>query len=219
MLISNLISKNIPQLSITDKVSKALSLMEDFELSHLCVTLKDKFIGIVHKEDLLNVDEQDNIEVLQDDFTFQLILDKEHFSKALHIISEKNLSLLPVLNTDKDFVGVILATNLLYQLSNYICADEQGGIIIIEMEMRNFSISEITRLVETHDALITQLNTQVNKETGMMTVSIKLNKNEIADILATLQRFEFNIVAYYGEEAYANELQENYSHLMHYLNL
>jgi acetoin utilization protein AcuB len=219
MLITNLISKNIPQLSITDKVSRAIALMDDFELSHLCIIQKDKFIGIVHKEDLLSVDENDIIEVLQDDFTFQLVLDKEHFSKALSIIAEKNLSLIPVLNTDKDFVGVILATNLLHQLSYYIGADTSGGIIIIEMEMRNFSISEITRLVETHDALITQLNTQVNKETGIMTVTIKLNKNEIADILATLQRFEFNIVAYYGEEAYANELQENYSHLMHYLNL
>jgi acetoin utilization protein AcuB len=220
MTITQLISTNIPQLTLQDKVSKALTMMDDFELNHLCVIQKDKFIGIVGKEDLLNrANDNLTVDSLQEEYLHSLILEQEHFSKALQIISEKNLTLLPVLNAERDFIGVITSVNLLHQLSFFLGGDVPGGIIIIEMENRNFSFSEISRLIETHDSLITQLNTQLNKETGLLQITLKLNKTEIADIIATLQRFEYHIVAYYGEEAYTNELQDNYSHLMHYLNI
>lgn len=219
MIVANLISKNIPQLSLEDKVGKALSLMSDFEIHHLCIVQKDKFIGLVSKDALLNVDENLSILVLQDEFTHSLVFEQDHFSKALSIIEDKKLSIIPVLNTEKDFVGVIVADAMLNKLAAFIGANEPGGIIILEMERRNYSFSEICRLVETNDAIITQLNTQTNTETGLMTVTIKINKNEIADIIATLQRFEYNVTAYFGEEAYANELQENYNHLLHYLNI
>jgi acetoin utilization protein AcuB len=220
MIITQLISTNIPQLTLQDKVSKALTMMDDFEISHLCVVQKDKFIGIVSKEDLLLAsNETATLDSLQEDYIHSVILEQEHFSKALQIVSEKNLTLLPVLNAERDYIGVITSANLLHQLSFFLGADVPGGIIIIEMENRNFSFSEISRLIETHDSLITQLNTQLNKETGLLQITLKLNKTEIADIIATLQRFEYNIIAYYGEEAYTNELQDNYSHLMHYLNI
>jgi predicted transcriptional regulator len=219
MFISNLISRNVPQLSLTDKVAKALSLMDDFEISHLCILQKDKFIGMISKEDLLQAEEQANMESLQDHFIHFLVLEQEYFGKALALITSNNLSILPVLSHEKDFAGVIVASQLLHQLSRYLEADIPGGIIILEMDRRNYSFSEICRLVETHDALITHLNTQTDTETGMMLVHIKLNKTEIADIIATLQRFEYNVIAYYGEEAYTNELQENFDHLVHYLNI
>jgi CBS domain-containing protein len=219
MIQNNLITRNIPQLHLEDKVDKGLHLMEDFDVSHLCIIQKDKFIGIISKEDLLSTDGANKIEVLQEDFTHSVILEQEHFSKALAILAEKKLTLIPVLNNDRDFIGVIIANQLLQYTSNFLGTEEQGGIIAIEMERRNYSSSELSRLVETNDAIITQLNTQTNTETGMMTVTIKLNKKEISDIIATLQRYEYNVVAYFGDEAYANEMQENYNHLLHYLNI
>jgi len=52
-----------------------------------------------------------------------------------------------------------------------------------------------------------------------MLITIKINKTEISDIVATFQRFDYNIRYYFGEEQYANELKENYNHLMNYLNI
>jgi acetoin utilization protein AcuB len=219
MNIHTLLNRNIPQLQLQDKVVKALNLMEDFDVNHLCVVHKDKYIGIVSKEDLLNEDEQSNVEILQDEFLTPLVFENDHFSKAVLLITQHKLSLIPVLNTEKDFIGVLLATDLLYHLSNFIGANENGGIIVLEMERRNYSFSEISRLVETNDALITQLNAVEYEDTGLMEVTLKLNKKEISDIIATLQRYEYNVIAYYGEETYANELQENYNHLLHYINI
>lgn len=87
------------------------------------------------------------------------------------------------------------------------------------MEQRSFSFSEICKMVETNDAQITQLNTWWNTQTESLIVTIKINKYEISDILATFQRYEYQVKYYFGEELYENELRSNYDHLMNYLNI
>ena len=135
------------------------------------------------------------------------------------MISENELSLLPVINDQFEISGVILAKDLLHSLSRYVGNDDRGGIIVLETEKRNFSVGEISRLVETNDAYITQLNTYAEGDTGMVVVTIKINKIEISDIIATFQRYEYVVRYYFGEEDYANELKENYNHLISYLNM
>ncbi len=219
MLLQQLITKNIPQLQLNDTVAKAIALMDDFDVKHLCITQKEKYIGIISKDNAYTFDTNLAIENLQEVFTYELVLENEHFTKALAIFNDKKLSLLPVLNSEKDFMGVITMDSIVQQLTQFIGANDKGGIIVMEMEHRNYSFSEISRLIETNDAIIMQLNTHINIETGILYLTVKINKTEISDIIATLQRFEYNIVAYFGEEAYANELEENYNHLLHYLNI
>jgi acetoin utilization protein AcuB len=51
------------------------------------------------------------------------------------------------------------------------------------------------------------LNTSNDPETGLMQVTIRINKPEISDIVATFQRYEYNVKYSFGEELYANELR------------
>ena len=97
--------------------------------------------------------------------------------------------------------------------------EEPGGIIILEIEKRQYSFSQISKLVETNDAYITQLNTYYDTNLGVLNVTIKVNKLEISDIVATFQRYELFVKYYFGEELYENELKNNYDHLMNYLKI
>ncbi|MBL7752335.1 MAG: CBS domain-containing protein, partial [Chitinophagaceae bacterium] len=89
----------------------------------------------------------------------------------------------------------------------------------LEMEPRAYSFSEISRLVESNDAQITQLNTYTDTVTGLMQVTLKINKMEVSDVVATLQRYDYTVRYSFGEEYYENELRSNYDNLMHYLKL
>jgi hypothetical protein len=73
--------------------------------------------------------------------------------------------------------------------------------------------------VEANDAQITQLNTSNDPETGTMQVTIRINRPEISDIVATFQRYEYNVKYFFGEELYNNELRDNYENLMNYLKI
>jgi acetoin utilization protein AcuB len=89
----------------------------------------------------------------------------------------------------------------------------------MEMERSQFSISEISRIVESNDATVLHLNTTIHAVTGLLTVSLHINKKEIAAIVSAFERYEYDIIYYFGDEKFENEIHSNYRHLMSYLDI
>lgn len=219
MLAAQLINSGFPAVNLFDKVSLALQLMDEYDVFHLPVLSAEKYAGIISKEDLLDADENNLLASLEAELLPVSVKGEEYFLAALKLIADHELSLLPVVNEQTELTGVIPARELIRTLSVYLGNDTRGGIIVLEINKRNFSFGEISRLVETNDAYITQLNTFTEPETGLMVVTLKINRIEISDIVATFQRYEYGIKYYFGEESYANELRANYNHLISYLNM
>jgi len=219
MLASQLIQQTFPSLHLTDKAGFALQLMEDYDVQHLPVVAEDKLLGVVAKDDLLDEDDNTALLALEDRFIKAWVKKDEFVLMALKLFAEHEMSILPVVSDQGELLSCISNNILQQHLAKYLGTQEPGGIIVLELERRNFSFGEISRLVETNDAYITQLNSYTDSDTGLVIVSIKVNKVEISDILATFQRYDYTIKYYFGEEQFANELKENYNHLMAYLNI
>ncbi|MFY9464167.1 MAG: CBS domain-containing protein [Sediminibacterium sp.] len=219
MLVSQLLNTSFPSLNITDKAVFALQLMDDYDVLHLPVLSEEKFVGLVAKDDLIDAAESEthlsSPELLQKFF----VKNEEHFLAALKLISNHDLSLLPVVNDQMELTGVVLAKELIKAVSLFLGIEERGAVIVLETDKRNFSFGELSRLVETNDSYITQLNTYAEAGTGLVIVTIRINKSEVSDIVATFQRYDYVVRYYFGEEEYANELKENYQHLISYLNM
>ena len=220
MLNKEIISAAVPSLHLNDPVSQALDLMADFHVTHLPVVTGDKLAGLVSEEDLLNV-ENDSILLaeLQPGFSGITAHADAFFFEAVQLVNENGLTLIPVVAQDSEYTGSIIATDLLRQLGRVSGVNDAGGIIVLEMEKVSFSFTEISKLVETNDAQIIQLNTYSDAASGNFYITLRINKAEISDIIATFQRYEYQVKYYFGEELYENELRNNYDHLMNYLNI
>jgi acetoin utilization protein AcuB len=220
MLGIELNNNNIPQLQLQDTVAKALQLLSDFKVSHLPVVSEEKFLGLISEEDLLDTHNKNaSIELLQSDFIMASINETDHFLQAVNISNQYHTNIVPVINFDKELVGTISGKTLLRTLGYFSGSAEIGGIVVLEMERNQFSISEISRIVESNEATILHLNTSVQPETGLLRVTIHVNKKELSAIVAALERYEFVVIYYFGEEKFENELHSNYHHLMNYLNI
>lgn len=219
MLNKELISAAIPTLTGSDTVFQAMELMAEFHVMQLPVVAGDKYLGMVVEDDLMNADENATLQSIDNHFSKVAVRANTHFIEAIQIVNDHSLSLVPVVEKDNEFIGAITAQDLLKQLAKTTGASEPGGIIVLEMEQRSFSFSEISKLVETNDAQITQLNTHWDTNSGAFFVTLKINKFEISDIVATFQRYEYQVKYYFGEELYENELRSNYDHLMNYLSI
>jgi CBS domain-containing protein len=220
MLTIELINNTIPRLKLQDTVSKALQLINDFRVTHLPVVADDKYLGLISEEDLLDADEEKMpIELMQETFITAAVNDNEHFLNAVNYCNQHDTTVVPVINEEKELMGVITGSDLLKALGNFAGTNEIGGIIVLEMERSQFAISEISRIVESNDATILHLNTTVNPETGMLTVSLHINKKEIASIVATFERYDYDVIYYFGNENFENEIHTNYRHLMNYLDI
>lgn len=220
MLTADLINNNIPRLQLQDSVSKSLQLLNDFRLTHLPVTAEEKFLGLISEDDLLDAEDTKlTIETLQDSFLRTAVLVGEHFLTAVNFSNKYESELVPVVNLDNDLIGVITRDNLLQTLGNFSGATEIGGIIVIEMDRIQFSISEISRIVESNDATILHLNTTTHPETGLLTVTLHVNKREISAILSAFERYEYEVIYSFGDENLSHEIEGNYHHLMNYLDI
>ena len=220
MLTIELINNNIPRLQLQDTVSKALQLMSDFRVTYLPVVADDKYLGLISEDDLLDAgSDKMPIELMQETFIYAAVHENEHFLNAVSFIKQFDTTLVPVINEEKELEGVITTNELLKTLGNYAGANELGGIIVLEMERSQFAISEISRIVESNDATIYHLNTTIQPDTGMFTVTLHINKKEIAAIVATFERYEFDVIYYFGNENFENEIHSNYRHLMNYLDI
>ncbi|MES2003604.1 MAG: CBS domain-containing protein [Bacteroidota bacterium] len=219
MLASQIVNSGFPAINLFDKVSFALQLMDEYDVLHLPVLSEEKYAGLISKDDLLDLDETNLIASAEASLQNISVKGDEYFLSALKLVAENELSLLPVVNEQSELAGVITARDLIRRMSMFVGNEDRGGVIVLQTEKRNFSFGEINRLVETNDAYITQLNTHTEADTGLVVITMKVNKIEISDIIATFQRYEYVVRYYFGEEAYANELKENYNHLLSYLNM
>lgn len=220
MLNKEIISAAIPSLHLNDPVSQALDLMADFHVTHLPVVVEDKLAGLVSEDDLLNVENDETLLAqLQPSFSKIAAHADGFFYEAVQLVNENGLTLIPVVAGEAEYAGSIIATDLLKQLGRTAGVNDLGGIIVLEMDKISFSFTEISKLVETNDAQIIQLNTYKDSTSGNFYITLRINKAEISDIVATFQRYEYQVKYYFGEELYENELRSNYDHLMNYLNI
>lgn len=220
MLTRELISQTLPYLRLTDKVYQALQMMNDNHVTHLPIAEADKYVGIISEEDLLQAEnDNDELSTLQQSFSDISVKGDEHFLKAVQLAADSGLSVVPVVTEENELLGTVAYNELLKFSSEFMSLSEPGGLIVLEMESNQYSFNEISKLVETNDAQITQLNTSNDAGTGMMQVTIRINKPEVSDIVATFQRYDYNVKYFFGEELYANELRSNYDNLMNYLKI
>jgi acetoin utilization protein AcuB len=220
MLNNELINHAIPQLQLQDSISRALQLIQEYRLTHLPVVSGNKYLGMIGEDDLFDAgQENSSIGILQDNFITMAVREEEHFLTSLNCCNLFETNIVPVINQQNELMGIITATDLLKALGSYSGSNEMGGIIVIEMDRSRFAISEISRIVESNDATILHLNTTFNSENSLLTVTLQLNKKEIATIVSAFERYEYTIVHYFGDEKFENEIHSNYRHLMSYLDI
>lgn len=221
MLAAPLINPMIPTLKLTDPVSTALDWMSDYGTQQLIVVEDDLYKGIVSEAILLDVpdDSLPLSEVLrQHEDVFAT--EDQHVYELLRLLNQYRLQVIGVVNEDGTFAGSILTKELLERFADVLGVQEKGAILVLKVAERDYSLSEVSRLIESNGTKVissyyTSNFTYENPDGARLT--LKLNRTDINPIVATLERFGYTI-----EEAHANDPiesidQERLDMLMRYL--
>jgi acetoin utilization protein AcuB len=219
MFCGQIISSEILPLSLQDTAEEALRIMQDKNVNHLPVVEGEKYLGMIAEDDLL--DEEPHVKLMDivDSLVGSAVKSTDYFLVAVKLSYLFQLDVVPVANEKQEFEGLITRDTLFRHLAKTTGSEEYGSLLVLEMEKQDYSLGLFNRLVESNDAVITQVNTWSEPSTALMSVVIRINKEEVSDIVATFQRHDFNVRYYLGEELFRNELQSNLNHLMNYLNM
>jgi CBS domain-containing protein len=219
MTAAELITTQLPVLQLTDTAADALHKMQEHRLSEIPVINGNQLAGLVREEEVEDAAPDSLLSLLEDDFDRSAVRPGDFFLSLLKLMRQRDLQLVPVVEEERGYLGAVTVTALLQAAAQYTSSGEPGGVIILQLLPHQFSISEIGRIVESNDARVIHLNTWTESATGHLMVAIKVNKTEIQDILASLERYEYTVVRFFGENQSEDVLRMNFDHLMNYLRM
>ena len=220
MLAESLISNEIPFLKPSDSISKALRCMSDFKLYHLPFVYQNEFIGLVSENELLEVKDQStklgdlNIEFLKS-FAFA----NTHIYHVILLFTQLQVSVVPILDRDKKYLGVVSIGNILAHISKMFAVNETGGIIVLGVTKRDHSLAHIAQIVESNNAQILSFSVNSSPETEQLELTLKINKTELSGIIASFERYNYEIKAVFNHTQNPDYLSDRFDSLMNYLNV
>lgn len=214
-----LLKADLPALHSKDDPINALNMMDEFRVGHLPVTENNKFLGIISETTLLGLESIINENV---DPQLQLlqvsVLPDDHILDILKKVSQFHISIIPVVDADNNYIGSITIEDLLEKLSEMQGVHQRGGIIVLEMWEKDYSLQQIARIIEENNGKI--LSTTVSAgEDGKIEVNLKLNQPDVNAMVQSFERFGYNVKATYQEPEYTEDLKRRYDELMRYLNI
>ena len=214
-----LISSSIISLLPDDDGNRALELMNLYRVNHLAVVKNDFYLGVVSDKEINNWNSSDEyIEEHLPNLASPHVIYNQHLFDIIEVLEKNNLSVVPVLDENKQYKGVITNRKLLYTIANSAAIQSVGGVIVLQMNHNDYSLTEISNIIENNDAKILSTYVTSTPESTKMELTIKINKTEITPIIKDLERYEYSIVASYKEDDEDIDFLERYEQLMRFLN-
>lgn len=221
MIASDLISNIVPVLNREDTCLQALNWMEVFRVSHLPMVQGKTYLGLVADELIYSHgDLNDKLEVLQVPAEETFVYGNDHIYEMVSLAASHLLSVVPVVDRKGNFMGSVTLTDILKGLEVLLCAGQDGGIIVLEINRIDYALSEIVQIVEYNEARILSCYTSCNKDSSQLRLTLKVNTLNIDPILNTFMRYGYTILNSFvtGEEE-QDSLRERYGLLMKYMSI
>ena len=215
----NYIIKDLKPLNLNDSVEKAMSLFDQTEFSHLGVVRKNKYEGTLVYEQLEQSPNGDvKIEKIRSLLHPIYPTEKMNWFEVLQIFATNNCNALPVVDKDKTYLGYFELNDFLSIFKSTPFLHENGYILTIAKDIKDYSFSEITQIVETNNA--TLLGAFVSKvENGQSEIVLKLSFHDINNTIQTFRRYGYRILNEFKEDKYIDYLNERSAYLEKYLNI
>jgi len=219
LFVQNCIDNSIPFLRLSDDIGYALELMQEYKTSSLAVIKNDVFVGNITEAILLEFDEDLKIHTLQENLLQHTLLEGTHLFDVLKKTAEENTYCFAVINFEKEYLGLTTPQKIIDTFIQFSSVTTTGGILVLELETRNYSLTEISKIVESNNAMILQSTMATSANQNFIQVSLKINKNDLKDIQATFERYQYTIIAVIHQSEYEVQLQERFDSLMRYLEI
>lgn len=219
MIVRNLIHSEVPTLRLLDHVSTALNFFDDYKLTQIPVIGPEGFLGLIDEEVILNAKVNSHIKDLKKHLKKTRINEDQTLFDALRFFRDGNLCVLPVIDKNNKYIGCVHEKDLLQKVCEWLKVTEPGGILHIEVSMRDYSLAQIAQIVEGNGAKI--LNTLClthpsnSKKIGVL---IKINQEELSGIIQTFERYEYQIIASFHKNIHDEGIEDRFNSFIRYLN-
>jgi len=221
MFAKDIVHFDITAIKPTTTIKEALSLFCQHKVSELAVVNdQNECLGILDEVSISHIltdIANTTIENIELHKTF--VHSNQHVYEVFELLTSHSLSLVPIVNSQNQFIGVITTASIINYISNFTGFMQKGAVIIIDLSKKDYSLSQICQIIESNSAKIISLFT--NETTNdTIEVTIKLNIEDITSIMQSFDRYNYKTKTLHAQtEMLDGFLQSRIDNLMSYLNV
>ncbi|KPM50062.1 CBS domain-containing protein [Jiulongibacter sediminis] len=216
MQITELIDANIPLLKHTDSADDALLFMGEEHLSQM-VMLYNGEIHIYEEEALMSFAQEMPLSEIPPKFTGIFLQEHTHLLQAVDFLIKLDLKICPVVDEQEKFIGVIRSSDI-FKSVLIRQFEGEGSVIGLRVNHNDYSLSDISRIVEAEGLKIEQLYLE-DKDLTQYHFVIKFDKKEIINGIRSLKRYGYQVEKILGPDHDNTVDQHRYGLLMKYLEI
>jgi acetoin utilization protein AcuB len=216
--MKSFINPNIPVLKPSDSVDDALVLFNDYKLDLLPYIQDEVFSGYYSEDLLLNYDNDDLLNGIQALPGECVLEESDSLLEGIRKFMTAQLPLLPVCDEEHRFLGIVEKVRLIDELTTQMGLQNSGGLLEIHLKGRDYSLAEISRIVESESTKILSSFVHAEEDDDLI-LTLKLDKTQISTVVSALTRFGYDVISYHSSEPVTNIEKDRYEQLMRYLSI
>jgi len=219
MVPTHLIQNIITPVMTSFSGNQVLAALDETRFDHIPIVNNQDFLGVICESDLFDNIIDDPIGTYKLSLSNAFIRSDHHLYDAVRLICELKLSLVPVVDENNMYLGYIDRQSVVEHFGNELSINNPGSIIELEMNVHDYSLTQINEIIESSDMKVLHLGVTTFADSTKIKITIKLNKIDISQLIQTLTRYEYIVSASYGQDEMRDYLKDRYDSLMNYLNI
>lgn len=221
MIAEELINQMIPPLKLYDTVEKALRWMDEFRVNELPVVSNRKYMGLATEHNLIELDDRSQpLKEVTLEYQEVHVQQHQHFYDVMEAAIKNKIQVVAVFDDEQDYIGIITINDTLAAFGQMSALQGQGSILVLSMPERDYSLSQISRLIEEENVKILSAYVSPDElDPYQIKLTLKLNASDLTRIIATLERFEYRITAQFNDGAKYDVGRDRLDMLLKYLDI
>ena len=144
----------------------------------------------------------------------------QHVYDILKISAEHHSNMVAVLDREMTYLGVVTMEDAISAFADSLSIQSQGSVLVLSMNMSDYSLAEIARLTETENTkILSSFISNDPLDDSKIKLTLKLDQPELRYIKATLERFGYKILDHYQEEAGISSEEDRIGNLLRFLDI
>ena len=202
----------------SDKIGELQNDFNQLTYSHLPVENNGIYMGCISENDIRCFEAEKSIEDYQYALEGFFVRNTDYWLDILESFAQNNSNILPVLDSENEYLGYVELNEIMGIFNETPFLNEAGNIIVVEKGFKDYSLSEISQIVESSNVHL--LGLFVSKiENDLAQITIKINPTGINEVIQSLRRYGYNIISQHQEDAFNKNLRDRSKYLDKYLNI
>lgn len=216
--INDYINNDFKALNSQETIADVQDFFADVSYTHFSVIEEGIYIGCIAADDVDTFDSDKKI--IDYKYALEGFFARKNmiWLDVLEVFAKNHSNIVPVLDEENKYTGYYELEDIVRFFHETPFLREQGGIIVVEKNMDDYSMSQITQIVESNNGkLLGLFISEVNS--NKVQITIKIAMGGMNEIIQTFRRYNYEIVSEHQEDNYLNSLKERSDYLDKYLNI